>query len=47
VAAAVALNRAITDVIIDGNIIIGAAGTDYGIFADGTYLPNGDQKSID
>jgi len=41
VAAAVALNRAITDVIIDGNIIIGAAGTDYGIFADGTYLLNG------
>jgi polygalacturonase len=41
VAAGVAANRAISDVIVDGNIIIGAATSDYGIFAAGTYSVSG------
>lgn len=41
VAASVASNRAISDVIIDGNVIVGAAGSDYGIFVAGAYVLNG------
>lgn len=36
-AAGVAANRAISDLTVDGNTIIGAPGSDYGIFAAGTY----------
>jgi hypothetical protein len=40
VAAGVALNRATSDVLVDGNIVVSGTGTDYGIFASGTYLTN-------
>lgn len=41
VAAGVASTRAISDVLIDGNIIVSASGTDYGIFTSGTYILTG------
>lgn len=41
VAAAVASTRAISDVLIDGNIITSGTNTDYGIFASGSYILTG------
>lgn len=41
IAAGAASTRAISDVTVDGNTVIGASGSDYGIFAAGTYAVSG------